>query len=71
MNAEKLKKLKDSCVNHEDLVVDFGNGLKEELYYDEKIKNYRGKQIGIWSIKLLAEIARGEVENISLEVSYE
>lgn len=71
MNAEKLKQLKMALTDHKNIVVDFGNGLSEELYYDEEIGEYRGKKIGIWALNLLLEIARGEVENTLLEVAHE
>ena len=71
MNAEKLKQLKMALTDHKNIVVDFGNGLSEELYYDEEIGEYRGKEIGIWTLNLLLEIARGEVENTLLGVAHE
>lgn len=71
MNVEKLKQLKMALTEHKNMVVDFGNGLSEELYYDEEINEYRGKEIGIWALNLLLEIARGEVENTLLEVAHE
>lgn len=70
MNAEKLKQLKMALTEHKNMVVDFENGLSE-LYYDEEINEYRGKEIGIWALNLLLEIARGEVKNTSLEVAHE
>lgn len=71
MNAEKLKQLKMALTERKNMVVDFENGLSEELYYDEEINEYRGKEIGIWALNLLLEIARGEVKNTSLEVAHE
>lgn len=67
MNAENLKQLKMALTEHKSLVVDFGNCLSEELYYDEEIKEYRGKEIGIWDLKLLLEIAEGKLENVCLK----
>lgn len=67
MNVENLKRLKTALTEHKNMVVDFGNGLSEELYYDEEIKEYRGKEIGIWDLKLLLEIADGKVENVLLK----
>lgn len=67
MNEENLKKLKTALISHKNLIVDFENGLFEELYFDEKINYYRGKKIGIWSIRLLLEIAKNKVERISIK----
>lgn len=67
MNEENLKKLKTALINHKNLIVDFENGLLEELYFDEKINYYRGKKIGIWSMRLLLEIAKNKVERISIK----
>ena len=67
MNAEKLNQLKMALTEHRNLVVDFGNGLVEKLYFDEKINHYRGKEIGIWSMRLLVEIAQGKVKNTNLK----
>lgn len=67
MNEENLKKLKTALINHKNLIVDFENGLLEELYFDEKINCYRGKEIGIWSMRLLLEIAKNKVERVSIK----
>lgn len=67
MNEENLKKLKTALISHKNLIVDFENGLFEELYFDEKINYYRGKKIGIWSMRLLLEIAKNKVERISIK----
>ena len=67
MNEENLKKLKTALISHKSLIVDFENGLFEELYFDEKINYYRGKKIGIWSMRLLLEIAKNKVERISIK----
>lgn len=61
MNEENLKKLKTALISHKSLIVDFENGLFEELYFDEKIK------IGIWSMRLLLEIAKNKVERVSIK----
>lgn len=52
--------------NHEELIADMGDGDVEEIYFDEEIKSYRGKEIGIWSMEFLIEIATGKVENAVL-----
>lgn len=70
-NLKTLKEWKEILVNKQDVVVDLGDGYYEELYYDEEIKNYRGKEIGIWDKKLLLEIANGEVKNTSLKLKEE
>ena len=67
MNEENLKKLKTALISHKNLIVDFENGLFEELYFDEKINYYRGKKIGIWSMRLLLEIAKNKIERISIK----
>lgn len=67
MNAENLKQLKMALTEHRNLIVDFGNGLVEELYFDERINRYRGKEIGIWSMRLLVEIAQGKVDKTLLK----
>ena len=67
MNEENLKKLKTALISHKSLIVDFENGLFEELYFDEKINYYRGKKIGIWSMRLLLEIAKNKVERDSIK----
>lgn len=67
MNAEKLKQLKMALTDHKNIVVDFENSLFEELYFDEKINYYRGKKIGIWSMRLLLEIAKNKVERVSIK----
>lgn len=66
MNAESLKRLKTALTEHRNLIVDFGNRLTEELYFDNEIGHYRGKEIGIWSMRLLVEIAQGKVKNTFL-----
>ena len=66
MNAENLNRLKMALTEHRNLIVDFGNGLIEELYFDNEIGHYRGKEIGIWSMRLLVEIAQGKVKNTFL-----
>lgn len=67
MNAESLKRLKTALTEHRNLIVDFGDGLTEELYFDNEIGHYRGKEIGIWSMRLLVEIAQGKIEKIRLK----
>lgn len=67
MNVERLNQLKMALTEHRKLIVDFGNGLVEELYFDERINRYRGKEIGIWSMRLLVEIAQGKVKNTNLK----
>ena len=60
-----------ALTSHDDLIVDFGDGYYEEIYYDEKIERYRGKEIGIWSIDLLIEILKNEVDNTTLKLKEE
>lgn len=64
-----LQKLKE----HKPIVVNYGKGqlsgedIKEPAYYDEDIKKYVS-ETGIWDTNLLIEIARGEVEDTSIEL---
>lgn len=67
MKEENLKQLKMALTDRKNLIVDFGNGLFEELYFDENINAYRGKDVGIWTLKSLVEIAKGEVKDITLK----
>ena len=68
---EKLKQLKMALTSHDELIIDLGDGYYEEIYFDDEIESYRGKEIGIWSIDLLMEIAEGEVENTTLKLKEE
>lgn len=68
MKEENLKKLKMALTEHRNLIVDFSDGITEELYFDNEIQKYRGQVIGIWSMKLLLEIAKGEVDSTTLRV---
>lgn len=58
---------------HKPIIVNYGKGyisdedVKEVAYYDEEIQKYRS-QTGIWSNKLLREIANDEVENVKIEI---
>jgi len=68
-----LKELKDMISRHDDFIVNYGKGFRDEdikelAYWDDDIKAYRG-ETGIWDMKLLYEIANGEVEDTSLERS--
>lgn len=66
---DSLKKLKEAIKEHKNLLVHYGlnDNDPEEIYFDEDIKKYRG-WLGIWSMELLLEAVKGEVENIYLEV---
>lgn len=67
------KKIFKHLHEHKPIIVNYGEGyfsgedIKEKSYYDEKIQKYRG-ELGIWSNKLLREIARGEVEGVTIEI---
>ena len=58
---------------HKPIIVNYGKGyfsdedIKEVAYYDEEIQKYRS-QTGIWSNKLLRQIANNEIENIKIEI---
>lgn len=66
--SENLKQLKMALTSHDELIIDLGDGYFEEIYFDDEIGSYRGKEIGIWSIDLLMEIAKGEVKDTSLKL---
>ena len=67
-SEEKLKQLKMALTSHDELVIDLGNGYYEEIYFDDEINSYRGKEIGIWSMDLLIDIMNSEVENTTLKL---
>lgn len=64
-----LKKLKE----HQSIVVNYGKGfifdsdIKEKAIWDEGINAYRSNT-GIWSTKLLLEIAQGKIDGMKLEL---
>lgn len=70
MNKENL--LKEVISNKKSFIVNYGKGnftdkdIRELAYWDDSIKAYRS-ETGIWSMKLLYEIARGEVEQTNIE----
>ena len=67
-----LKILEEAINNKEPIIVNYGkafiNGgdIKEPAYWDEKQNTYTS-QTGVWDLKLLYEIARGEVEETTIE----
>ena len=66
------QRFKEIVKEHKSFVVNYGKGfmsdddVKEKAYWDDEIKAYRSKT-GIWGFELLLEIARGEVENTTIE----
>lgn len=68
-----LKQFTEIVNKHESFIVNYGKGLftdediKEEAYWDEDKQAY-ASETGYWNMKLLYEIARGEVENTSVEI---
>ena len=68
-----MKKIFNHLKEHKPIIVNYGKGyftnneIKEVAYYDEKMQKYRS-ETGIWSNQLLREIAKGEVENTSIEI---
>lgn len=64
-----LKKLRE----HQPIIVNYGKGyisdedIKEKAIWDNN-KNAYISETGIWDTKLLIEIARGEVENTTIEI---
>ncbi len=64
---ENLKQLLMALTEHRPLEVDYGDGIFDYPVWDSEINAYRD-DTGIWGMKLLVEIAKGEVENTSLSV---
>ena len=68
MTDTVFKRLKE----HKPITINYGKGIlsdediKEVAYYDETIQKYRSED-GIWSNKLLREIANGEVVGMVVE----
>jgi hypothetical protein len=68
------EKIFNQLKEHKPIVVNYGKSyftdedIKESAYYDEEIQKYRS-QTGIWGNKLLREIARGEVNGVTIEIS--
>lgn len=68
-----MEKIFNHLKEHKPIIVNYGKGyftnneIKEVAYYDEKMQKYRS-EAGIWSNQLLREIAKGEVENTSIEI---
>ena len=50
---------------HKPIDVDLGDGVHLHSYWDEQKQAYVD-EMGIWSMNLLLEIVKGEVENISI-----
>ena len=69
-----LKILEWANKNKKPIIINMGKGIlsdeevKEKLIWNEDLKTYVGEEIGIWSLKLLYEIARGEVDNFKIEI---
>ena len=68
-----MEKIFNHLKEHKPIIVNYGKGyftdneIKEVAYYDEKMQKYRS-ETGIWSNQFLREIAKGEVENTSIEI---
>lgn len=68
-----MEKIFNHLKEHKPIIVNYGKGyftdneIKEVAYYDEEMQKYRS-ETGIWSNQLLREIAKGEVENTSIEI---
>ena len=70
-----LKILEEAIKNKKPILVNYGRdefskNKKDikELAFWSKTKNTFVSDTGIWDLKLLYEIARGEVENTSIEI---
>lgn len=75
MNKEKeLNDLLQWMENRNPITINYGKGyftdkdVKDYATWDEKEQKYRDTT-GLWSMKLLLEIARGEVENTKIEMT--
>lgn len=59
--------------NKKPIIINYGKGyfsdkvIKEKAEYDNSIGKYRDST-GVWDMKLLLEIARGEVKNTKIEI---
>ena len=62
-----LKILEWAIKNKKSFIINYGDGTKELAYWDEEKQLY-GSETGYWGFELLYEIARGEVENTSIEL---
>lgn len=68
-----MMKVYNHLKEHKPIVINYGKGylsnddIKEIAYYDEEKQKYVS-ETGIWSNKLLKEIANDEVENIKIEL---
>ena len=68
-----MMKIFEHLKEHKPIIVNYGKGyfsnkdVREPAYWDDKIQKYRS-ETGIWSNNLLKEIARGEVENTTIEL---
>ena len=65
--------MKEAIKNHEPLIVNYGTGKLtgedvKELTFWNKSKNKYDSETGEWSTELLLEIAKGEVEDMSIEL---
>lgn len=74
MNKEiQLNELLKAIENKKPLVINFGKGrlsnndVKDYAKWDDEVEAYRSFT-GIWSIELLLEIAKGNVENTKIEL---
>lgn len=68
-----LKTYLEAINNHEPLIINYGTGnttkkeIKEITYWN-KSENQYDSETGKWDIELLLEIAKGEVDNMSIEL---
>lgn len=62
-----LKILEWAIKNKSSFIVNYGDNIKELSYWDEEKQLY-GSDTGYWSFELLYEIAKGEVENTTIEI---
>ena len=73
MKEENTKQLKMALTNHKPLLIELGNNQTLFLKWDEKCLGYRGyskeldKEIGIWELSWLLQIANGKYKEYELK----
>ena len=73
MKEENTKQLKMALTNHKPLLIELGNNQRLFLKWDEKCLGYRGyskeldKEIGIWELSWLLQIANGKYKEYELK----
>ena len=72
--SNSLKILEEAIKNKKSIIVNYGKGystsknILEPAYWNEE-KGTFISETGVWSLKLLYEIARGEVDDTTIELA--